>query len=218
LLAYGFVFVILLFLLNLLLFLLKISKRKFYAHRLSKAGITEIDKMDGIQFEHYLKLLFKELGYKSSVTKASYDFGADLILQKEKKKIVVQAKRYNQKNVVGIDAVQQVFAAKAYYQADESWIITTSSYSPSATKLAAACNVRTLDRVELVSFIIMINPETKAADVMKTIAPQEVPCPKCGGNLIVRVRKSSQEKFLGCSNFPACRQTAAYVTVSDSTS
>lgn len=218
LLAYGFCIVMLLFLLNLLLFLFKVIKRLTYRDRLSKSGMKEIDQMDGIQFEHYLKTLFNELGYKSIVTQASHVFGADLVLKKDNEKIVIQAKRYQLKNTVGMDAVQQIFAAKTYYQADESWIITTSAYSPSALKLAAACNVQVLDRNDLVSFVNKINPEIRASDILQQFHTQETPCPRCEGKLIIRVKKATQEKFLGCSNYPSCRQTAPYTSITESTS
>lgn len=74
--------------------------------RLRRSGIADIDKMDGRQFELYLGILFKHLGYAVKVTRAAGDFGADLVLEKDGKRIVVQAKRYS-KNV-GIEAVQQV--------------------------------------------------------------------------------------------------------------
>lgn len=61
---------------------------------LRRSGIAEIDKMDGIQFEHYLGELFKKQGYKVVVTSAAGDYGADLVLEKGQNKIVVQAKRY----------------------------------------------------------------------------------------------------------------------------
>lgn len=66
--------------------------------RLKRSGIADIDKMEGVQFEQYLGHLFQAQGYKTQVTKAAGDFGADLILQKAGRKIVIQAKRYS-KNV-----------------------------------------------------------------------------------------------------------------------
>ncbi len=51
-----------------------------------KARIYDVDKMDGIEFEYYLEALFSKLNYKPNVTKASNDYGADLILKNENKK------------------------------------------------------------------------------------------------------------------------------------
>src|SRR5699024_1099068 len=96
----------------------KVIKEKIMLKKLAKSGINEIDKMDGLQFEVYLKALLKEIGYKSKVTTGSHDFGADLIMKKDGKKIVIQAKRYGFKNKVSLDAVQQIYAAKPYYNAN----------------------------------------------------------------------------------------------------
>lgn len=30
-------------------------------------------------------------------------------------------------------------------------------------------------------------------------------CPKCSGQLVIRINKLNQIRFLGCSNFPKCR-------------
>jgi hypothetical protein len=32
-------------------------------------------------------------------------------------------------------------------------------------------------------------------------------CKSCGGNLIIRQNKTTSQFFVGCSNFPKCRQT-----------
>lgn len=68
-----------------------------------KAGIADVDRMDGLEFEAYLQQLFKTLGYTVTLTPPSGDYGADLILKKQGKTISVQAKRY--KSNVGIKAV-----------------------------------------------------------------------------------------------------------------
>ena len=45
--------------------------------KLSKSGISAIDKMDGRTFEKYLKSLFVRLGYKVDRTKYIGDYGAE---------------------------------------------------------------------------------------------------------------------------------------------
>jgi ribosomal protein S27AE len=35
-------------------------------------------------------------------------------------------------------------------------------------------------------------------------------CPRCGSGMIVRVRRSDQHKFYGCSRFPRCKGTSIY--------
>ncbi len=176
--------------------------------RMAKSGIHYIDKMDGFQFEVYLKALFRELGYRPEVTKRSCDYGVDVIL-KGKNRIVIQAKRYGIKNRVGIRAVQEVYAGKAYYKADGAWIVTNSVFTKQAEELAKACQVKLIDRLGLQNLINKVNPEQKAEDVYQQIDPVERKCPVCKNQLVIRYSKKSDNKFFGCSHFPSCTHTEA---------
>lgn len=57
---------------------------------------------------------------------------------------IVQVKRYN-KNV-GIEAVQQIMAAKSFYGADKCAVATNQYFTSAAQKLAAANDVVLWDR------------------------------------------------------------------------
>ncbi|WP_371395296.1 restriction endonuclease [Bacillus pseudomycoides] len=174
--------------------------------RMAKSDIQFIDKMDGFQFEVYLKALFRELGYRPEVTKRSCDYGVDVIL-KGRNRIVIQAKRYGIKNRVGIRAVQEVYAGKAYYKADEAWIVTNSFYTKQAEELAKACQVKLINRFELQNLITKVNPEQKAKDVYQQVNPAERKCPVCKNQLVIRYSKKNDNKFFGCSQFPSCTHT-----------
>lgn len=170
-----------------------------------RANIKDIDKMDGLDFEFYLSILFKELGYKAVVTNGSHDFGADLILKKDNKKIVVQAKRYGYKKNVSIGAIQEVFAAQRYHNADESWIITNSYFTKSAIKLAKPCNVILKDRYALTKWILSIQSDTTPQKAKKRNISNRS-CPNCNHELKIRNSKTGNE-FIGCSNYPKCKYT-----------
>ena len=81
---------------------------------LLNSGIDIADKMSGEEFEKFLLVHFQKLGYKGDTTSKTNDYGADLVLTKDGEKIVVQAKRWSSR--VGIEAVQQIIGAKAYYR------------------------------------------------------------------------------------------------------
>jgi restriction system protein len=121
--------------------------------RLKQAGMHEIDLMKGIDFEDYLIILFKGLGYRVKGTPASGDYGADFIIEGPKR-IVVQAKRY--KKPVGIRAVQEILSALTYYDAVEAWVITNNYYTEPAKKLAQKSGVKLIDRNELTELIIQL--------------------------------------------------------------
>lgn len=112
--------------------------------------------MTGFEFEEYLYVLFVALEYEETyLTKKSGDFGADLLFVDEnEQKTVVQAKRLTGK--LGLSAIQEVYAAKAYYGAKKAIIITsTNDLSGACLKLAAATEVTIIDRDELNEIITL---------------------------------------------------------------
>src|SRR5690625_3205285 len=91
--------------------------------------MRKINHMDGFHFVVYLRVLLKEIGYKSSVTSNSHDFVSDLIMINDYKRFVIQAKQYSYRNRVGIDAIQQGYASKPYYKAHECWVMTNRFFT-----------------------------------------------------------------------------------------
>lgn len=132
-----------------------IQIQKKYEERLRKSGIFEVDQMKGAMFEQYLKTLLQSKGYNVRLTKASGDYGADLILSMNGKTIIVQAKRY--KNKVGLKAVQEIFSAKSMYHADECWVITNNYFTAPAINLGAANGVILIDRNQLIEWMVKEN-------------------------------------------------------------
>lgn len=112
--------------------------------------LSRIDKMEGVEFEEYLKIRFKKLGYKVEITPASGDYGADLFCFNKKETMVVQAKRYDAN--VGTKAVQEVVGAREYYEADFCVVVTNSYFTVNALNLAEANNVTLIDRDDLLNF------------------------------------------------------------------
>jgi restriction system protein len=186
--------------------------RKIKRERLiAKSGIKDIDKMDGFQFEEYLKVLFKKLGYKTAVTKKSGDFGVDVLLQSDTGRIAVQAKRYGYGNKVSLKAVQEVYAGGTYYLADERWVVTNAFFTKPAMELAKACNVRLVNRNELQELILKLKPEKTAKEIRSEVNPEQKTCPKCKSKLVLRTGKNNE--FYGCSNYPKCTYTASIYEV-----
>ncbi len=129
------------------LFILKLFLFFLRKHNLALASMKMIDKMEGADFEKYLAIKFGEKGYKVKYTPATGDQGADLIIEKGRKKTAVQAKRYN--GSVGNNAVQEVLAGMAYYDCDNALVVTNSKFTPAAVKLADKTNVELWDRKKL---------------------------------------------------------------------
>jgi HJR/Mrr/RecB family endonuclease len=101
---------------------------------------------DGYRYEQWCKWYLRFHGFHFvKVTPKSRDFGADIICRDWLfRKVVVQCKRY--KNAVGIDAVQQVAAARSYYRAWYGIVMTNADFTKSARTLAKRCNVKLYQR------------------------------------------------------------------------
>ena len=137
-------------LLVVLLFIIIIIKSK-HRKKINASGILQVDKMTGIQFEEFLMIRYKSMGFDVKDTPKTGDYGADLILQRDSKKIVIQAKRYSK--AVGIKAVQEVTSAKPHYKADEAWVVTNNYFTKAAMNLASSNNVRLIDREQLIALL-----------------------------------------------------------------
>lgn len=94
------------------------------------------EQMTGLEYEHYCaKRLAEEGFYNLVVTSESGDYGADIIgYDLEGRKICVQCKKYD--STVDISAIQEILGAKQYYQCDRAMVVTTSSFTKAALRLA----------------------------------------------------------------------------------
>lgn len=117
--------------------------------RYLRSPLSTIDNMTGEEFENYLKIYFESIGYKVKKTPASNDYGADLYCKNKNEVVVVQAKRYEGK--VGNSAVQEVVAAREYYEADRCMVVTNSYFTKNAVNLAEVNQVELWDRDRLIS-------------------------------------------------------------------
>jgi restriction system protein len=73
----------------------------------------------------------------------SHPGGSRLIAERDGKRIIIQAKRYE--STVGNKAVQEVIGALGFYGGDEGWVVTNSTFTASAKALAQKTNIRLID-------------------------------------------------------------------------
>ncbi len=183
--------------------------------RLAAAGIADIDTMDGLAFEQYLEVLFGKLGYKVQRTRYVGDYGADLIIQKDGTRTVVQAKRYTK--TVGIKAVQEAVAAKGMYGCTEAMVVTNSTFTRAAVELARANHVILWGRNRLVEVVLRVKHEAATMPIVpqplitepsrpnppvvaNVLAVADACCATCGVQVSEKVRgycSAHPERFSG---------------------
>lgn len=110
--------------------------------------IDDIDLMTGYEFEEFVAKLFRKMGYKADVTRASGDQGIDVIVQKNGRGTGIQTKCYSK--VVSNTAIQEVVAGINFYDLDKGLVITNNYFTYSAVELAEKNNIILWDRNKLV--------------------------------------------------------------------
>ncbi len=111
---------------------------------IANASARKLDRMEGHEFESYCAKVLKKNGFRSiQVTQGSSDYGADIIAKKHGRKWVVQCKRYS--TVVGSTPVQEISAAMQYYNAKKAAVITNSTFTANAKRLAKANGILLID-------------------------------------------------------------------------
>lgn len=102
--------------------------------------------MDGHDYEYQVANYLRNHGYTNvKVTRASSDFGVDIIAHKKGYKYAVQCKYYS--NPVGVGAVQEVVAGKSFYSCDYAMVVTNNTFTQPAQTLAKSNNVILLDNI-----------------------------------------------------------------------
>lgn len=125
----------------------KQREQDVWQQRFGAAQAAELDLLSGLEFEIFLAGLFRAEGYVAELTSTSGDYGADLILSKDGRRIAVQAKRYL--GSVGVQAVQEALSGQAYYQCHTAWVITTGAFTSNAMKLAEKSGVKMIGRSDI---------------------------------------------------------------------
>lgn len=162
--------------------------------RLSRAGMFEIDRMSGHEFEAKLAITFRRLGYRAEVVGASGgDFGGDLVVSKDGTRTVVQAKCW--KENVGVKAIQEAVAAKAMYRAQEAMVVTNSRFTKQAHELARKNRVKLWGRDELVVALLkgQKSKSKNGAPVVEEPPPLE---PDVAGSLVAPQMSASETTAL----------------------
>ena len=120
--------------------------------RWKREKILPIDEMDGREFEKFCAHLLEKRGFIDvNITKASGDFGVDILAEKEGVTYAIQCKRYA--DPVGVKAVQEAFAGREYYDCMVGAVLTNQYFTAPAVEAAKKLKILLWDRGYLESMI-----------------------------------------------------------------
>lgn len=127
------------------------SLDEFEIKNFDHTGLSEIDQLNGFEFEHYCADYLRKNDFINvKVTKGSNDFGIDVLAEKNNFRYAVQCKRY-EKNVSRA-AVSEAVAGKQHYGCDIAMVFTNSYLSKSAKKMARSTSCEIIDRDHLLKW------------------------------------------------------------------
>lgn len=106
--------------------------------------LSDVDTMDGLDFEKYIASILKKQGYSNITLTEQYDYGVDIIATKNGIRWGIQVKRYS--GLVKADAVRQVVTGLRVYGCDRAMVITNSVFSRVAVQLADSNECVLVDR------------------------------------------------------------------------
>ena len=105
----------------------------------------DIDSMEGHDFEYFCAELLEKNGFQDvEVTRASGDYGIDILAMKEGVTYAIQCKRYGEQ--VGIRAVQEAYAGRDYYDCMVGAVLTNQYFTKSASTFAEKLKILLWDR------------------------------------------------------------------------
>lgn len=129
--------------------ILRINGKRLLSKRL--ATLEFVDGLNGLQFEQYVANLLKRHGFSKIKLTEKYDMGVDIIAEKNGECWGIQTKRYS--GLVKASAVRQVVAGLSSYNCNKAMVITNSTFSKYAIKLARSNHCILIDRIELAKLI-----------------------------------------------------------------
>ncbi len=120
--------------------------------RVSRSGITGVDRMDVKTFEAFLAALFGDLGYEIEGSRVHGDFAAELVVAKDGTRTLVEGKRWSKH--LGVTAVQAALGAMTDYHCDAAIVVANRQFTRQAKRLAKANGIALWDREKLVGKLL----------------------------------------------------------------
>lgn len=200
---YFFISVVMLVVLISLVIAFKIKKHRFdnvYSWHSGKSLITQLQKMHPTEFEEYIEDLYTRLGYNAEAVGKSHDGGIDVIISKGGASHYVQCKKFITSKV-GVGDMRDFYGAMAGKLTDSKGIfITTNIFTTEAERFAEDKPIELIDGDKLLKLIKLAKKDKE-----EIVINIDNKCSKCGGKMIEKNGKYG--KFLGCSNYPDCKNT-----------
>ena len=129
------------------------AKGKDAPHSYTITSVTNVDRMEGHEFEYFCAELLKRCGFEEvKVTRGSGDQGVDILATKEDIRYAIQCKNYS--TPLGNKPIQEVYAGKTFYKCHVGVVMTNTTFTKSACELADSVGIILWDKERLDKMMI----------------------------------------------------------------
>lgn len=176
-------------------------------------SIEAVRTMPWRQFEMLVGEYFRRRSYNVVERGgAGSDGGVDLELRRGAERLVVQCKRWRERQVT-VQTVRELWGVVGHERATGAVLVTSGTYTADARSFAAGKAYRLIDGAELVSMIAEAQgaattterPVTASSAPPPKIALAQPVCPRCGSPTLRKQGVGGRPDFWGCSRYPQCR-------------
>jgi restriction system protein len=129
------------------------AERRLYQARRAELKLAQLDSLTPESFEEFVAELFEMLGYEVERLGGSGDEGADLKLRRDDGLLAVVQCKYHKRSVVGSPALQRFLGTIHHTRSHKGYFVTTTTFSLSAEKFAAANPIELVDGPRLVELV-----------------------------------------------------------------
>ena len=187
--------------------------------RAAAGGTAAVSSTGHSDFELLVGAALRNAGYRvANQALPGPDGGVDLVVEKDRKRVLVQCKHWQTKPV-GVGVIREIVGVVASRKADGAMVVTSGRFTDEAKAFAARTGVDLIDGERLQKLIGTDQSESvgaprQAAPVVGK--PAEAPaaaspaCPKCGGAMVRRTARQGAyagKDFWACRGYPSCRGT-----------
>ena len=179
-------------------------------------SLESIRELSWREFEELVAQAFRQEGYRVVENDTpGPDGGVDIILHKEGQRHLVQCKNWRNRQV-GVRVVREIYGVLAAENAQQALVVCSGDFTADARQFAAGKPIKLIDGTALHAMIQHVRQPSaneslpSEPEISKSSENPEGLCPKCGGQLEIRMAKRGKftgRQFLGCGSFPSCRYT-----------
>ncbi|MCC5830574.1 MAG: restriction endonuclease [Phycisphaeraceae bacterium] len=137
-----------------------------------QTGLGSIRRLSWEDFERLLAEAYRRLGYSVKLTPEGADGGVDLVLVKDGRKSVVQAKRWRTYKV-GVDKVRELYGVQSAMGVDSSIMVTCGRATTDARRFARHTGMTLIEGRELVAMIRSVQRSVAAGEDQRSSAKVE---------------------------------------------